>query len=126
MLRLRKLLLHALCSWMVLSGGLAFSLAALEAAHDREHLAWETKAHDAGDHRHAQSTIELFSELFAQPGFDQLTCGSISLSLPAPAPAACSSAPLAASVGILAFAPPPPPGPPPRFAALHRGGGITL
>jgi hypothetical protein len=123
--RLRKLVAFAMCIWLLLCGGAAYALVSLEAEHEQEHMATGHKAHDAGEHHHAHHGIELFSQLFEQPGFDQLTSAWIASRSPVPAQDVSGIAPDCLVADAASVTPVPPPGPPPRVFALHRGGGFS-
>jgi hypothetical protein len=115
--RLRRVFVLGICLWLFLSGGIAFALVSLEAEHEQEHTASAFAVHDHADHRHADSLIELVSELFAHPGFDQLTSASIGARCQVPVPDACALAPIRTEAKSLSEIPVPPPGPPPRPVA---------
>lgn len=116
----RKLLAVATCLWLLLSGVGVYALAALEHAHDAEHGGLH--AHDAADHKHADTGTDLFSQLLGQPAFDQLTSAAIvpPCSLLGDAVPGTAAVRLHPDVPSALLAPPP--GPPPRLAALYRGG----
>lgn len=82
------------------------------------------KAHDAGDHRHADDGMELFSQLFGQPGFDQLTSAWITARWLVASQDIAGVAPVEFSAEPASVTPIPPPGPPPRGVALNGGGGF--
>jgi hypothetical protein len=123
--RLRNLVAFAMCIWLLLCGGAAYALAALEAEHEQEHVAMGQEAHDAADHQHADTAIELFSQLFGQPGFDQLTSAWITSCGTVVAQDASSITPARLTADAASATPVPPPGPPPRVFALHWGGGFS-
>jgi len=125
MSRFRKLVAVGMCFWLLLSGGAAYALASLEAEHEQEHMAMGQQTHDAADHHHADTGLELFSQLFDQPGFDQLTSAWIAARSPVMAQDACSIAPAYLTSDSVSATPVPPPGPPPRAVVLHRGGGFS-
>ena len=114
-----------MCIWLLLCGGAAYALVALEAEHEQEHMAMGQSAHDAGDHRHADHGIELFSQLFGQPGFDQLTSAWITSCCTVLAQDVSSITPAHLTAHAASVTPFPPPGPPPRVVALHWGGGFS-
>jgi hypothetical protein len=122
---LRKLVALGMCLWLLLSGGAAYALASLEAEHEQEHMAAGQQVHDAANHHHADTGLELFSQFFDQPGFEQLTSAWIAARSPVTAHDTCSSAPAYLGVGSRSATPLPPPGPPPRAIALNRGGGFS-
>jgi hypothetical protein len=125
MSRLRKLAASAMCIWLLLCGGAAYALVSLEAEHDQEHMTMGQKAHDAGDHRHAEHGLELFSQIFGQPGFDQLTSAWITSRCPVLVQDLFSIAPADLVADAASVSPVPPPGPPPRTVALQWGGGLS-
>jgi hypothetical protein len=124
--RLQKLVAFAMCLWLLLGGGAVHALISLQAEHEHEHeqAAMAYTAHDAGDHRHADEGIELFSKLFGQPGFDQLTSAWITSRCLVLAQDVSSTAPAYLVAHAASVTPIPPPGPPPRAVAVHWGGGF--
>ena len=120
--RFRKLLAVAMSFWLLLSSGAAYALASLEAEHEQEHMTMGQQVHDAADHHHADTDLELFSQLFGQPGFDQLTSAWIASPVPTVAQVPLGVAPVQIARETISVTPFPPPGPPPRAAALNRGG----
>jgi len=123
--RLRQLVAVGMCFWLLLSGGAAYALASLEAGHEQEHMAMGQQTHDAGDHRHADTGLELFSQLFDQPGFDQLTSACIAARSPVIAQVPLGMAPAQIAAETLSATALPPPGPPPRAAVLNAGGRFS-
>ena len=123
--RLRQLVAVGMCFWLLFSGGAAYALASLEPEHEQEHMAIGQQTHDAGDHHHADTGLELFSQLFGQPGFDQLTSACIVARAPVVAQVALGAAPVQITAETISATPFPPPGPPPRTAVLHRGGRFS-
>ncbi|MFY9316285.1 MAG: hypothetical protein WAO95_12105 [Burkholderiales bacterium] len=123
---LRPLVAVCVALSLLLSGGVAFALGTALMDHDRDHSQAAAKAaHESADHEHANPQTELFSKLFGEPGFDQLTSSCIAMhdvpqSQDRLAPAAVV---LQSSPDLLLVLPAL--GPPPKLAALHRGGGAV-
>ncbi len=125
--RLRSIIAVGMSLWLLLSGGAAFALVALEGEHEHEHehMASPLAAHDARDHQHADGLIDLVSEFFAHPGFDQLTSSSIAAHCGVLLPHPSRMAPVQTAARSLSITPVPPPGPPPRAIAVNPGGGFA-
>jgi len=123
--RLRKLVAISMSIWLLLCGSAAYALVALEAEHEHEHVVVGHKAHDARDHAHPDSGIELYSQLFGLTGLDQLTSGWIAPGALLMAQSFSGIAPLSLAVDTFCLTPIPPPGPPPRAVPLNRGGRLS-
>src|SRR5215213_8049155 len=125
MARFRKVVALGMCLWLLCSGSAAHAVASLEVGHERDHIAAAQQVHHAADHHHVDTVLELFSELFEQPGFEQLTSAWIAARGPDVSHDVSSVASVCLITEPVSATTLPPPGPPPRAALLNRGGGFS-
>jgi hypothetical protein len=71
-MRSRKLIAIAACVWVLFTGVAAGALGALTLAHDHEHAADVADPHDADSHAHADTLVEVISQLGDESGLVKL------------------------------------------------------